>query len=213
MKHHKIESETFNTWDKLAEIYWTKFSTLRIYDHTYNGFIDQLPRAYSSILDLGCGPGIISHYLFSQNKKLKLSGVDVSPAMIQKATEMTPGFIGHTMKIQDFYKLDEMYDGIVCGFGFPYLDHQEVETCIETCYSKLNGNGLLYISFVEGTSEIPEIKTGPNGHRIHFYYHQTKVIKDNLEKAGFLILRSWIIPYPGPDHEQQEHVIFLAQKS
>ena len=151
-----LEKETFQTWDKLADIYWSKFSELRIYDHTYLAFLHNLPEQ-ASILDLGCGPGIISHFLYNHNQKLQITGVDVSPNMIQKARQMIPSFSGHVLKIQEISTLSQSFDGILCGFGFPYLNREEVKSCMVHCHEKLSENGLFYVSYVEGSALSPEI--------------------------------------------------------
>lgn len=207
-----IEQESFQTWDKLSEIYWSKFSELRIYDHTYYTFLENLPKAQASILDLCCGPGIISHFLLAHNQQLKITGLDVSPNMILKAGQMIPGFSGHVMKIQDLGSLKQSFDGIICGFGFPYLNREEVKKCIKDSYKKLSTNGVFYTSYVEGPEIEPEIKSGPNGSRTFFYYHNTEIVNSNLKEYGFSLLQTWKIPYPS-ENSNQQHMVLLCRKT
>lgn len=208
-----LESETFQTWDKLADLYWEKFSKIRIYDHTYDNFTSYLPDENPTVLDVGCGPGIIAHNIKSQKKNARLTGVDVSPNMIRKATEMVEGFEGHILKIQDIGRLSQTFQGIICGFGLPYLNHNEAQDFINLCYAMLEDTGVLYISFVEGDLQGPEIKKDHQGNRILFYYHQTETLLKCLESTGFFVKNKWVIPYPSPTDFQQEHIVLLATKT
>ena len=78
-----LQQETQQTWDKLADMYWDKFSAFRIYDETYDYFLKSLPEGQPSVLDLGCGPGIISAYVRAKRQNIRITAVDVSPNMVK----------------------------------------------------------------------------------------------------------------------------------
>ena len=50
-------TETLESWNKVADLYNEKFTDLQLYNHTYDLFIEHLPYGYSKILDIACGPG------------------------------------------------------------------------------------------------------------------------------------------------------------
>ena len=204
---------TFQTWDKLADIYWDKFSPLHIYNHSYDQFLKLLKnKKYPKILDLCCGPGNISFYLYLKRKDIELTAVDVSPNMVSKAKEMVPGLKGIVSDIANFDKIDIKFDGIICGFGLPYLSITEVEKCVTDCYHLLSEDGVLYLSFVEGEPEDSGMVTSSAGDRSLFYYHQLSTIYSCLHESGFSEILQDTVPYPVEGKEDQDHIILIGRK-
>jgi 2-polyprenyl-3-methyl-5-hydroxy-6-metoxy-1,4-benzoquinol methylase len=58
--------ETFETWNKVAQLYQEKFMNLTLYDASYDTFCKMIGNSNAKILDAGCGPGMISKYLLSK---------------------------------------------------------------------------------------------------------------------------------------------------
>ena len=58
--------ETFETWNKVAQLYEDKFMDLDLYNDTYDQFCELLLKKNASILEIGCGPGNITKYLLSK---------------------------------------------------------------------------------------------------------------------------------------------------
>jgi 16S rRNA A1518/A1519 N6-dimethyltransferase RsmA/KsgA/DIM1 with predicted DNA glycosylase/AP lyase activity len=56
--------ETAATWNKLASLYQDKFMDLDFYNESYDIVSDLLIQAKASLLEIGCGPGNISRYLY-----------------------------------------------------------------------------------------------------------------------------------------------------
>ena len=83
-------TETLESWNKVADLYNEKFTDLQLYNHTYDLFIEHLPYGYSKILDIACGPGNISKYLLSKEPNLQILGIDVSPNMLSLAKINNP---------------------------------------------------------------------------------------------------------------------------
>src|SRR6476646_9989452 len=52
-----------------------------------DGFAEQVPRS-APVADVGCGPGQIGLYLLGRG--LRVVGVDLSPAMVALAAQLTP---------------------------------------------------------------------------------------------------------------------------
>lgn len=86
------KEETFQTWNKIADLYESKFMDLDIYDKTYDYFLNILNNKSSKILEVGCGPGNISKYLLTKRDDIHLLGVDVAENMIELARKNTLKF-------------------------------------------------------------------------------------------------------------------------
>ena len=208
-----LQQESQQTWDKLADLYWDKFSAISIYDETYDYFLKFLPEGHPSVLDLGCGPGIISAYVRAKRQNIRITAVDVSPNMVKKAQEMVPDIFGIVLNISDICTLQTPFQGIISGFVLPYLSPEEVVTCIKDCHDLLSDNGIFYLSFVEGHPSQSGIKTGSSGDRTLFFYHQKDEILKSLELSGFTVLKEFTVQYPLQNSETEEHIILIATKS
>jgi ubiquinone/menaquinone biosynthesis C-methylase UbiE len=207
------KQETFQTWDKLADLYWDKFSPLQIYNHSYDRFLALLEdNKNPKILDLCCGPGNISFYLYSKRKDIDLTAVDVSPNMVSKAKEMVPGLIGIVSDTSNINKIDNKFDGIICGFGLPYLNVPEVEKCISDSHHLLKEGGVLYLSFVEGNPEDSGMVTSSTGDRSLFYFHPLSTISSCLKGSGFSEILQDTVLYPVEGKEDQKHNVLICRK-
>ena len=207
------KQETLQTWDKLADLYWDKFSAIRLYDASYNAFLDALPVAeHPAILDLCCGPGNISFYLQRQNPALHITLADASPNMVNKAVQMVPGATGKVLRTDEIDQLEGPFDGIVFGFGIPFLSATEVVQCLKDCYTLLQAEGIFYLSFVQGDHAESGIKTGSTGDRTLFYYYPAADVLAWCQQLGFTLLKTMTLPYPNDKESTQEHVIFIFRK-
>ncbi len=100
---------------------------------------------------------------------------------LAKVNNPTAGF--KVMDCRKIEKLQRKFDGIVCGFCFPYLSEFDCSKLIKDCHNLLKGNGVLYISFVEGDYVKSGFLTRSSGDRTFFYFHKldslTKVLTNN----------------------------------
>lgn len=203
-----IYKETFDTWDKMADLYQQKFMHMDIYNETYDSFLELLQRDDSSVLELGCGPGNITRYLLNQKPKLKILGTDISANMIELAKKNNPEAEFEVMDTRDIDKIHQSFDGIVVGFCLPYLSASDTEKLISDCHQLLNNNGALYISFVAGPYTDSGYKTNSYGNRVYFHYHEKKTLKELLISNGFDTAQEMEVPY----HNNEVHSVFITKK-
>jgi len=204
-----IYKETFDTWDKMADLYQQKFMHIDIYNKTYDFFLKMLPHNDSSVLELGCGPGNITRYLLNQKPKLKILGTDISTNMIKLAKKNNPDAEFEVMDSRDIDKIRQTFDGIVVGFCLPYLSAIDIKKLIMDCRNLLKNNGALYISFVAGPYSDSGFKTNSYGDRVYFHYHEKETLRDILRDNGFDSLEEMTIPY----HNDELHDIFITKKT
>ncbi|MDA3615977.1 class I SAM-dependent DNA methyltransferase [Polluticaenibacter yanchengensis] len=205
-----IDKETFNTWNSVGKLYEEKFMHLDIYNHTYDTFLRLLPPDNASVLDIGCGPGNISRYLYNAKPGLKISGMDMSPNMIELAKKNIPAGSFSVLAIQEIHTLAKKYDGIVAGFCIPYLSLEEVSYLIGNIHNLISENGIFYLSFVEGDYNHSGYATASNGMRTYFHYYKPDTMAALLAKHQFKTLNIETVAYghsPG-----EKHIVIISKK-
>jgi 2-polyprenyl-3-methyl-5-hydroxy-6-metoxy-1,4-benzoquinol methylase len=207
-----MSDPTLKTWNKLAGLYAEKFMELPIYNESYDIFIERIDSPNASILDIGCGPGNVSRYLYRKNPKWQFHGIDAAPNMLRLYEE---NISSSTVTLMDIRNLDDItgtYDGIVCGFCIPYLNTEETDRLVDTSAKLLCPEGILYLSFVEGDPAKSGLVTASTGDQTYFYYHHQDELIATLQKAGFekaTVLRVEFIRSP----EQKEwHTILISKR-
>lgn len=203
--------ETFDTWNKIAEIYQDKFMKLDLYNDTYNFFCDAITKQNAKLLEIGCGPGNITKYLLNKKADFDILGIDIAPNMIELAKKNNPTANFSVMDSREINTLTTKFDGIIAGFCLPYLSQIECEDLILNSYELLNNNGMIYLSFVEGNDEDSGFKVSNTG-RVYFYYHNLNALKDQLIKIKFQEIETFKVTYKRSETETEIHTILIAKK-
>ncbi len=200
---------TFKTWNKVASLYEDKFMELNLYNPSYDAFC-KLLKANAKVLEIGCGPGNITKYLLAKKPNLKILGLDIAPNMIALAKKNNPTANFKIMDGREIGNIQVRYNAIVCGFYIPYLSKLECCNFIKDCCKLLSENGILYLSFVAGNPNDSGYKTGSNGDKMYFNYHNLKDIKSNLLKNNFRIVEQIEVNYPINNIDFETHTILIA---
>lgn len=129
-------------YEKLSKFYkkdWRKDS-IRYVDLIKN-VIDSFNLRISSILDVGCGTGILAKEL--KNMDFEVTGIDISDNMIDVANETTTGIEFIVSDMRNF-NLSKTFDMITCAFdAINYVTTDEdMKDTINTIYNHLNANGV-----------------------------------------------------------------------
>lgn len=111
--------------------------------------LDLLPKENRSlsVLDLGCGEGWLCRELAS--KGIRMTGVDVVPALIEQALLSTPDLTPPVHYSVFSYEavaggaLGQRYDGVVCNFSL--LDENSVKLLFSQVHTLLNPGGVLIL--------------------------------------------------------------------
>lgn len=205
--------ETFQTWNKVAEIYEDKFMNLDLYNDSYDVFLDLILKTNSSVLEIGCGPGNITKYLLSKKGDLKIKGIDISENMIELSKKNNPMAEFEIMDCRKIDSLNKKFDAIICGFCIPYLSNNDCKKLISDCKYLLNDNGILYLSFIDGNYENSGYISGGNGNRTYFYYHNLNNLKKTLKSNHFVINKLIPIYYIKIDGIDEIHTILISKKT
>ena len=147
MDKSRVAKEIFNEG---AEVYEEKYMELALYHDALNAFCALLPRKNAYILDAACGPGNISRYLSSQLADCNILGIDLAPNMLALARKNIPKGVFKEIDCRAISQLGQQFDGIICGFGLPYLSKDEAIQFIKDASQLLRPGGVLYLSTMEG---------------------------------------------------------------
>jgi ubiquinone/menaquinone biosynthesis C-methylase UbiE len=214
--NYKMESdkyqETFQTWNKVASLYASKFMHLNCYDASYDQLIDMLPTGSSKVLEVGCGPGNITRYLLSKRPELQIMGIDVAANMIELAKLNCPTANFETMDCRNIPSIEERFDAIVSGFCIPYLTASDCNDFIINCSKLLNPKGLIYLSFVAGNPDQSRYQIGSSGDRMFFNYHELDFVVSILEDLNFTDLVKLEVPFSMQNEPIEMHTILLANR-
>ncbi len=205
------KDKTLVTWNEIAAIYDKTFMPLDIYNASYAKFCKYLKKK-PRVLDVGCGPGMISKYVFSKIPNSEIEGIDNAVNMIALAKKNVPRGDFMTLSATDISKLTGLYDGIISGFCLPYLKKAETKKFLKNCAEKLSANGILYLSYVDGKYSNSHYQTGSSGHQLFFHYYETDYLIARSEKSGFKLLEKLPISYNKADGKNEIHTILIFKK-
>lgn len=174
-------------FDKVAELYQEKFMDVSSYVDSLDLFCQNL-KTDATVLELACGPGNITKYLLDKRPDLSILATDLAPKMLElaKANNPTAG-----VQLLDFRKIKSLgrkFDGIVCGFGLPYMSKKEALRFIADSGKILNQNGLLYISTMEDDNSNSKYVKGSTGDEVFMNYHEAGYLTKAMEHNGFMVL-------------------------
>jgi 2-polyprenyl-3-methyl-5-hydroxy-6-metoxy-1,4-benzoquinol methylase len=204
--------ETFDTWNKVAKLYQEKFMDLDLYDDTYDTFCEEVNIENATILEIGCGPGNITKYLLNKKADFRIEGIDISPNMIELAKANNPTADFKVMDCREIDKLQSKFNGIVCGFCFPYLSEYDSSKMIKDCTTLLKDKGVLYISFVEGDYLKSGFQIASSGDRTYFYFHTLDSITKELKDCRFETIKLFHKNYKKNLATEEIHTVIIARK-
>ncbi|WP_309641566.1 class I SAM-dependent methyltransferase [Flavobacterium sp.] len=205
--------ETFETWNKVAQLYQDKFMDLDLYNESYDLFCNAIDFKNPSVLELGCGPGNITKYLLNKKPDFIIDAIDVAPNMIQLAQQNIPYAHFTVMDVREINTIQKQFNAIMCGFCIPYLSESDVSKLIVDCHQLLMNDGIIYISFVAGDYSDSGYQKGSSGDRTYFYFHDLENTINTLEKQGFTINNLIHVKYSKNDTIEETHTVLIAKKS
>ena len=147
-----------------------------------------LPASSQSILDLGCGTGMVGEVMKPYARELV--GVDLSQAMLDRCAEKQVYNQLHRSDIAEFLLTSgKQYDLIACMDTFVYLGR--LDEVLALIYRKLRAGGMLLFS----TEKL--LGVAESDYRLNIsgrYSHHPGYLTTLLGNAGFRLLRMTDVP-------------------
>ena len=201
-----------SVFNKLAELYQSKFMDVSMYHDTFDVFCDSIKQQHAKLLELACGPGNITKYLLFKRPDFKILGTDLAPNMIELAKINNPNASFQLLDSRELLKLNATFDALMCGFILPYLSKEEAEKMIIDAAQILSQGGVMYISTMEDDYSKSGYKKGSTGDEIYMYYHQADYLIDALKKNGFEIIQEQRKKYQMQENIDTVDLILIAKK-
>jgi 2-polyprenyl-3-methyl-5-hydroxy-6-metoxy-1,4-benzoquinol methylase len=200
-------------FNKHAKGYQEKYMDLDLYDATLDVFCGSVTTQNSTILDVACGPGNIARYLLKSRPDFKILGIDLAPNMITLAKINIPKAEFRVMDCLDIASLNAKYDGIICGFIFPYLSTEQASGFVADAASMLNEGGVFYVSTMENDYENSKLQMSSDGQDgIFQHYYLAEDIIGMLETNGLKVFDQQRIDFPNPDGTTTTDIVIIAMK-
>lgn len=109
--------------------------------------------SYATVLDAGCGSGVVARYLAANDTTVSVVGCDVSESRVQHARHLAQGIPNVTFQVDDLADsrfASQTFDAIVCRYVLEHLDQPTLQDTIAEFWRLLKPTGLLYIIDVDG---------------------------------------------------------------
>ncbi len=204
--------DTIKAFDSHADEYCTHLGDIGLYKSHIDNFIKTLI-SDALVVDLACGPCRIARYMYEIRKDIRFHCIDISPKMIEIA-QLTMLNDCATFELSDIkeVRLTSQYDGVMCSFGFPFLNLSEIDQLLAHLAVAVHVGGSVYISTMQGDSEGYESTSFSGDAQVYFIYHQKSELDVLFKKYGFSIeyYREQVFPQ---DHaDDLTDMIYILKK-
>lgn len=120
---------TILTWNRFAQYYRGWFMNMDLYQHTYAALCE-LTNPDLPVLELGCGPGIITYHIIQAHPDIRIMATDASAAMIALTPETFSGATYAQLDCRYLSIIEGSFGMIIAGFCLPYLATAEARKWI-----------------------------------------------------------------------------------
>ncbi len=147
--HKRIPQELFNLYSDLgAAVIW--YVRLRWRICPFEKIAQHVPLK-GTIVDVGCGYGLLSNLLALTSPERDVIGIDLSPKRIRAAQRTVKDRRNIKFLLEDAnsFKIEECDVFIMSDF-LHHLSYRHQEELLAVCYQKLSKNGLLIMEEVDG---------------------------------------------------------------
>ncbi|MCL1839855.1 class I SAM-dependent methyltransferase [Candidatus Saccharibacteria bacterium] len=167
-------------------------------------FNDSLPG--KNILDLGCGPGLLSKYYSDHG--FTVTGLDFSENMIKAANQLCPKcrFITKNA-LQLSPEKDGKFDGIVAFHLIQFFDLPQISELFQKIAASLVENGKFLLIFTNTCHQESGCNINPTGLTEYWNRHQLDDIAPIFHKSGLKIINFEQPKFPDGD----QPFIFVAE--
>lgn len=170
----------------------------------------ELVRPVGRACDLGCGPGQVARYL--HDRGLAVSGVDLSPGMVQQARCLNPDIPFQQGNMLDLDFEDRSLGGIAAFYSIIHIPRALLLKAFAEMWRVLRPGGVLLIAFHLGDEDRHLEKWWGTPVSIDFLFFEREEVERRVIDAGFTVEESLERPpYPDVEHQSRRAYI-LARK-
>jgi ubiquinone/menaquinone biosynthesis C-methylase UbiE len=144
-------------------------------------------RDNGKLIDLGCGPGQTTKYLFDSGIN-NILGTDISPEMVAVAKNINPPIDFETADILNLQYPDNSFGASIAFYAIVHFDHSQVKAAFTEIKRVLTGNGQFLFSFHIGENIVHLDDFLGEKVNIDFNFFDTNKIIGLLTETGFEII-------------------------
>jgi SAM-dependent methyltransferase len=204
-----------NSYDRVAEEYALQFRDemeKKPFDRKMLDWLIEKVGDRSVICDMGCGPGQIARYLHERGAKA--CGVDLSPAMVERALLLNPDSPFQQGDMLALTKVaDNSYGGVAAFYSIVHVPRPSVAQALRELKRVLRPGGVLLLTFHLGEKIIHLDEWWGKAVSLDFIFFEREEMKGYLATAGFeleeVIERD---PYREDVEHQSRRAYIFAQK-
>ena len=167
-------------------------------------------RDFGPVCDMGCGPGHITRYL--QDHGVEVCGVDLSPAMVERARRLTPGVEFRQGDMMTLDVSDGAWAGVVAFYSIIHIPRGDMAHALGELWRVLRPGGILLLAFHIGDDSIHLDEWWGQRVCVDFFFFCSDEMATYLREAGFdieeIIERE---PYPDVEHQSRRAYIFARR--
>jgi ubiquinone/menaquinone biosynthesis C-methylase UbiE len=168
-------------------------------------------RDHGKLIDLGCGPGQTTKYLFDCGWK-DILGVDISPGMVKVAKEMNPQLNFETADMLKLPYRDKTFAAAIAFYSIVHFDDQQISTAFAEIKRILVDKGQFLFSFHIGDNPVHLDEFLEQPVNIDFNFFQPTKIIGLLTATGFEIVDNLERqPYPGVEYPSKRAYIWARK--
>jgi SAM-dependent methyltransferase len=167
-------------------------------------------RGVGPVCDMGCGPGQVARYLHERG--IEVCGIDLSPAMVERARQLTPGV---EFRQGDMLALDEpdgVWGGIAAFYSLIHIPRDKMPRALRELRRVLRPGGVLLVAFHIGDETIHLDEWWGQKVCVDFHFLRTAEMAGWLRAAGFDVEEIFERePYPEVEHQSRRAYVFARR--
>ena len=153
MTSNEKSSLVLGVFDNIANQYVEYFGEDWEFINEIQEFVTQFPEK-AKVLDLGCGSGYITNYLYNQN--LNAIGLDFSQEMINIAKRKYPNIeflLADFVNIENYFD-ENSVDGLIAIYSLYFVPKEQFESVLKSLSKVLKSDGKFLFVTQIGNGEV-----------------------------------------------------------
>lgn len=164
------------------------------------------------ICDLGCGPGQVARFLHGQGARV--TGIDLSEAMVERARQLNPGITFEQGDLLALNVPDGSFAAVAAFYSLIHIPRERMAAALRESHRVLRPGGLLLAAFHLGTDMVHLDEWWGQPVSVDFHFFQAGEFREWLERAGFrveeVVKRG---PYPEVEHTSHRAYVFARRET
>jgi SAM-dependent methyltransferase len=162
------------------------------------------------VWDFGCGPGQTTQYLVDLG--IEISGLDLSPELLEQARILHPGIPFRTGDLLDLDFGDQSIGGVIALYAIVHFSEDQVEKVFREVFRVLQPGGVFLLTYHIGEETIHLDEFLGKEVDVDFMFFKSEFISHCLYKVGLenieVIERD---PYPEVGYQSRRAYVFAKK--